>query len=109
MSIESNLKRSLALKGRKRSIEECNNISKGSKGKILSDTHKENVRKSIIKLQGKRINQYTLQGIFIKQWNSIIEPARFFNINPTSIYYCCKGKYKRAGQFIWKYVNEDIV
>lgn len=109
MTEESNLKRSHALMGRKRPIEDCIAISKGSLGKKLTNEHKENVRNAIIKLQDRKINQYDLKGVFIKQWNSIIEPARILNIQATSIQYCCKGKYKKAGNYIWKYVNEDIV
>lgn len=109
MTKESNLKRSHTLMGRKRPIKDCVAISQGSLGKKLTNAHKENVRNSIIKLQGRKINQYTLEGTFMKQWNSIIEPARIFNIHATSIQYCCKGKYKKAGNYIWKYINEDIV
>ena len=48
-------------------------------------------------------NQYDLEGNFIKEWPSQAEAARFYNIDSTGIYNCCKGKQKTAGGFIWKY------
>jgi group I intron endonuclease len=50
-----------------------------------------------------RINQYSLDGVFIKEWDSINEAEKELKIyNISSV---CKGKQDTAGGFIWKYKN----
>lgn len=51
----------------------------------------------------KPIIQCDLNGIDIKEWISQAEAARYFNIDSTGIYACCKGKQKTAAGFKWKY------
>ena len=64
---------------------------------------KRNKRKS-----RKQVNQYDLNGIFIKKWNSIKEASNSLGINHANISSCCKNKYGRrsSGGFMWKYVKE---
>lgn len=54
----------------------------------------------------KRINQYDLQGNYIKSWDSIIQVERELNIFHSRIIEVCKGKRKQIGGYIWKYANE---
>jgi hypothetical protein len=49
----------------------------------------------------KCIIQYDLEGIFIREWDSVKEAERKTKVK--SINSCLKGKYKRAGRYIWKY------
>lgn len=51
----------------------------------------------------KKINQYDINNILIKSWNSIIEASNNLKINRHSIISCCKGKQKTAGGFKWQY------
>lgn len=51
----------------------------------------------------RKINQYDINGNFIKEWESIIEVERQLKIRNSHISECCKGKCKTAGGFIWKY------
>ena len=52
----------------------------------------------------KRINQYDLDGNFIKQWNSLNEAASFLNKTSSgAISNCCSGKNKTAYGYKWKY------
>jgi hypothetical protein len=51
----------------------------------------------------KSVLQFTISGEFIKEWNSIAMVSRELKIGGNSIVTCCKGKYKSAGGFIWKY------
>lgn len=55
--------------------------------------------------QTKKVEQYDLQGTFIKEWNCIREVERKLKINASNISGCCKGKYgcKTAGGYIWRY------
>lgn len=88
---EQNLKRSIKIKGRILSQETKNKISNSNKGKIVNN---------------KPILQYDLKGNFIKEWVSQKEAYRVTKIHYGSISYCCKGKIKTAGKFIWKFKND---
>lgn len=39
----------------------------------------------------------------IRTYNSIKEASEKTDINKTSIIHCCSGKYKKAGEYKWKY------
>ena len=62
-----------------------------------------------IKKQSKKILQYTLDGEFVREWESIQECGRNgFNVG--NICYCCQGKYKSSQGYIWKYKNpSDLI
>lgn len=51
----------------------------------------------------KAVCQYSVQGIFIKEFGSIMEARRETGVNDTSISRCCRNKQKTAGNYIWKY------
>jgi len=52
----------------------------------------------------KSVLQFDLDGYFIKEWESQAEANRQTRVN--NITYCCRGKHKTAGGFIWKYKNK---
>lgn len=108
-SEESNKKRSEKLKGVERPIEVKDKISKSHKGKIKSKTHIENIKKAIIRKQGRPINQYSLEGKFIKEWPCVAEAADFYKVDRSSLMRCCQGKFKKSAGYVWKYKDEDIV
>lgn len=51
----------------------------------------------------KPILQFTLEGIFVRYWDSATTASRELNLNQGSICMCCKGKRNKCGEFIWKY------
>ena len=55
----------------------------------------------------KRVIQLDLldETKIIGTYNSIKEASDKTNINNTSIIHCCSGKYKKAGNYKWKYAN----
>lgn len=59
-------------------------------------------------LNKKKVAQYNLDGMFIKQHDSIREAAIYVNKDTTSgksnIVSVCKGRVKTAYKYIWKYV-----
>ena len=69
---------------------------------------KENVQHSIKNnlRKSKAINQYDINGKFIKEWKSIKEASIVLHIPDSNIINCCKGKCKIIGGYIWKYVEE---
>ena len=50
-----------------------------------------------------KVNQYDLNGNFIKQWESLSEAGRKAVVHVTKICLCCQGKRKTTGGYIWKY------
>jgi hypothetical protein len=51
----------------------------------------------------KKILQYSLDGKFIKEWNSLTEVESTINIDARSVGSCARGKYSHAGYFLWQY------
>lgn len=72
-------------------------------GKKLSINHKKRISESHKGKNIKSINQYSKNGEFIIEWNSIINASNTLKINQGNISTCCQGKTKSAGGFIWKY------
>lgn len=51
----------------------------------------------------KPVLQFTLDGEFIREWKSATEAERQTGISHTGISLCCRGKYKQAKGYIWKW------
>lgn len=58
------------------------------------------------KSKSKRVFQYTTNGDFVKDWESMTIVTKKLGISTQSISKCCKGLIKTAGGFVWKYKNE---
>lgn len=115
-STETRMKISIALKGkntwqkgRKASEETRQKMSMArlghfgwSKGKHLTKEHREKVAKSL----SKKVYQFSLQGEFIKEWESGILVERTLKISSGHISRNCRGQRKTAGGFIWRYAND---
>ena len=72
-------------------------------GKPLSDEIKEKIRNSCInKCGAKIVIQYTLDGVFIKEWPSIAQINRDLGLNIGAISNCITGRSKSSYGFIWK-------
>jgi hypothetical protein len=101
-SDEHKNKISQALTGIKRSQQTKDKISISSTGKVKTQEHKSNISKKLLGNTNKNkiVDQYTLDGIFIKEWISVTEAKKYIN---GDIYACCTGKQNQAGGFIWKY------
>jgi hypothetical protein len=78
-------------------------INIGSKNPMWNKKIKDNPHWKIFPPNKKSVNQYSLDGCFIKQHKSIIEAQMDTKVAKSSISKCCKGSLKRAGKFIWKY------
>jgi len=65
-----------------------------------------NVLPYIKKLRGKKINQFTKDGVFIKTWNSANEIEKELKIY--NVYLSCKNKVTHLGGFKWQYANKNI-
>ena len=56
-----------------------------------------NIKKS------KQIIQFTLEGRFIREWTSAKEVEKQIGYDQGNISSCCRGKYKQAYGYIWKF------
>ena len=116
MGEETKKKISNALKGKKLSEEHKQKLSKAQTGKRnhnygkhLTMETKERIRLANIQhpssgcFKSRKINQYDLQGNYIKTWNTMGEIYREIGIKHCMISDCCRGYQKTSGGFIWKY------
>lgn len=62
-----------------------------------------------IKSASKPIQQYSLDGNFIKEWNSLADASKELNISRGTLCSCLKGDIKSCGGYQWKYKNSDKV
>lgn len=53
------------------------------------------------------IDQYTLDGVFIRRWRSPIDIERNTNkeMRASNIIACCRKKYKKSYGYIWRYTD----
>jgi len=107
VSEETRLKKSKSMLGRKNTIQQNINISKGLIGKKKSKQHIENMMKNRVKIieatikaLSKPINQYDLEGNFIKEWSSQTEAKKYYKCDINS---CLRERQKTAGGFKWRY------
>lgn len=61
-----------------------------------NNIHKKNAEKRKIK-----IDQYTLNNVFVKTWNSFTDIRKYFGWNHASE--CCENKRKTSNGYKWKY------
>lgn len=89
-------------KGYKHSLETKQKISNSHKGKKVSKEHLSKLHKGQIIAQSKPVEQYDIDGNFIKSWESATIAGRTLNAHPTSIRHCVRGITKTSHGFIWK-------
>lgn len=80
---------------RKHTAEEINKM----KGERLSVKGRNNPR-------ARKINQYDLDGNFIRSYWGCIEVKELFGYDNSGVAKCCKGKVKISYGYIWRYANE---
>ncbi len=95
------------------------NTHRGMKKQPCSDERKKkislakigvkvNLGKKYKTIKYKKVNQYTLEGVFIREWNSVKDIQKFLNKKNTNtqIYRCLRGEIKKAYKFKWEYKKE---
>lgn len=58
------------------------------------------------KIKATRINQYDLQGNFIKTWDSMRKVEKQYNVSHTALRFCCLNKIKSCAGYIWRYADK---
>ena len=90
-------------------------------GKVFTEEHRNKLRQTARKSGYDRskmaeedkpnkveINQYTLEGDFLKTHESITKAAEEMGVKRPAISKCCTGKSKTSCGFIWKYKDPEI-
>jgi group I intron endonuclease len=86
-----------------------NKKSQSAKGKIKNETHRTNLSKSCSEAFGRPVIQKSLNGEFIKEWNTGKQASVELNLSYTSINNCCRRKeinpikYTYSQGFIFEY------
>lgn len=91
------------LRGRIVSEETRKKIGYAHKGKPCHRRLTDKWRNSVIEARSIPIKQFSKEGMFIKQWSSITEAARYYNLPKSCISRVCKNERKSCGGFIWRY------
>lgn len=87
---------------------ECNHINQVRHDNRLDNlnllTRKENINWGDGNLRrSKTILQYSLDGTFIKKWDSQLDIQRCLGISQTNISACCNGRRATSHGFIWHF------
>ena len=92
--------------GKHLSEETRRKISEANTGIIFTEEHRKKMsqaNKGKIYAPTKSVIQYSKDGEFIAEYNSVMEASRYTGCDNSIICKCCKGTRKSAGGFIWKY------
>ena len=88
--------------GKKMSKESCLKMSISRKGKMPSNLEQ------LLEMNRKKrraVEQYTLNGEYVKTYGSLTLAAEATGIKVTGIGACCRGRYSNSGGYIWKYAS----
>lgn len=97
--------------GRKMSPEAVENNRKAKTGSNHPNwgRHlKESTREKIKEKNSRKVKQLSLNGEFIKEWNSGKEAAQELGINYLGINNCLRHTRHSSGGFIWEYVVKEM-
>lgn len=67
-------------------------------------TRNKRVSEKMSRIKCKKVDQYDLEGNYIKTWNSIKEAEK--EVGSTHISQCTKGRFKQTKGYVWRYANE---
>lgn len=89
-------------------LEWCT-YSENEKHAYKNNLHKKHMKGKfgILNPSSKKINQYDLEGNFIKTWNSLSEASKELNFSCANLSSCCLKKYghKTCGGYKWEFTN----
>ena len=111
MSEYSRLKMSLAKKGTKMHENTKKALIEANKNRVYDTSHlrKPEVLSKLSKSKMKPVLQYSLEGVFITEWDSVKKASECCDILRTNISMCCRGERLKAGNYQWFYkINDNI-
>ena len=63
----------------------------------------KNTMDALIKKMSKKVYQYTIDGIFLKSWNSVREASKNVGTFESNISFCCKHSNRTCKGYKWSY------
>jgi hypothetical protein len=85
------------------------NLTNGGEGNLGLKLSKER-RDKLTLAVSKKIYQYTLDGIFVKEFKNAVEAAKELNLKHCSkINATARGERKKAAGFLWSYVKVNFL
>jgi group I intron endonuclease len=75
-------------------------ISAASKGRKRTEEQKQKMKE--LNSAAKKVDQYTLEGVFIRTWDSMTATGA------KRVSECCRGKSKTSGGFLWAYHGQPV-
>jgi hypothetical protein len=57
--------------------------------------------------KARAIEQYTMDGVYLMTWDSVMDIKRSLGFSHSSIVNCCCGRRKQAHKYIWKHADTD--
>lgn len=85
-------------------LEVVEKIRRANKGRVRS----EEVKKLIAKSKHKGVHQYTLEGNFIAEFESIKAASIQTGVGRDSISGCCVGRYRQGGGYKWEFKKDEV-
>lgn len=79
------------------------NVREGAKKRAADPEYLKKTAEANRKRCCKPVNQYTIDGEFVKTWSSTTEAARELGFQQTNISHCLHGNQHTAGGYIWKF------
>lgn len=55
------------------------------------------------------VDQYELDGTFVRNWESASDAARFYRIRIENITRVCKGRRKTTAGYLWRFTEKEVV
>ena len=106
VSMETRNKLSIAAKEKHKNYTDEQRIEISLKNHYKTEEGKQQLLKSSIRQRNNnksvKVNQYSLDGHFIKEWDSICEIRRQLGIETSHISNCINDKRKYSHGFVWK-------
>ena len=94
-------------------LEWCNRKYNCNYGSFIEKHSGENNPKTMFGKFGKehptskKVIQLTLENEVVRNWNSMMDIKRELGYNQGNISSCCRGRYKSAHGYKWKYTNTE--
>jgi hypothetical protein len=89
-----------------RNSQKFKDAIKRNSEKFKGFKHSEETKKKLSELRSKKIIQKTLDGEFIKIWDSAKQAQIELGLHKGNISKCCNGQYKKASGYKWEYYKQ---
>lgn len=75
----------------------------GENNPFYGKRHSDDLLRKIALKNSIPVNQLTLQGEFVKRWDSFSDAADFYRVHPSNMVRCAKGKIHTSCGYKWEY------